>query len=323
MKKNVRKIPSAVLSKLNSITQNNIVVACAKTYQHSDLVAGFLLYLGIIADDKGLSCPEKVLPPETQGKYSFRNINGEEIVRRDLPIQTEYHSAEAPNWGDSYYGYHTVSLPHKQYPRDFRPPKGIQLLIKCVGREEPSRAYVLAFRVDEILDKTSRGFKEALLENLNLLQENVGACGIEPADIPIEAYAKSLHVSWEILPPGSKDEVIARLFKGRTPTKNETENAEERYDLFTSLKPEKIIIGTSGFSRYFGALLEDDLVVFENIQYGNALYVLYDNWRDLSQKTRLELLSGRFGRNFDRVIHKHGWKKQVQAIVKERRKKKK
>jgi hypothetical protein len=322
MKKNIRKIPTAVLSKLNGITQKNIVVACAKAFRHKDLAAGLLSHLDITVSDQGISCPEMVLPPETQGKFSYRNINGEEVVRKDLPLETEYHTAEAPNWGDSSYGYHTVSLPHQQYPRDFRPPKGLQLLIKCVGQKECSEAYVIAFRVDEVLDKTSRGFKKILLENLNLLQENIGACGIEPADIPIEAYAKSLHVSWEILPPGSKDEVIARLFKGRIPKKHEIENVEERYDLFTSLKPKQIVIGTSGFSRYFGALLEENLIIFENVQYGNAIYILYENWKDLSQKTRLELLSGRFGRNFDRVVHKHGWKTQVRNIIKYRREKK-
>ena len=30
-------------------------------------------------------------------------------------------------------------------------------------------------------------------------------------------------------------------------------------------------------NRYIGALFADDLVVFENVRYGDALYVVYDD----------------------------------------------
>lgn len=322
MKKNIREIPGAVFSKLKTITQKEVNAACVKTYRREELAEGILSHLSITAGPEGLICPGSVLPPETQGKYSWWNINGAVIVRKDLPKETIYHAVEAPNWGDPSNGYHTVYLPHEQYPRDFQPPRELQLLVKCLNQKERSETYVLGFLVDEVLDKTSAEFKELLLENLNLLQENVGSCGIEPANIPIEEYAKSLQVSWDILPPGSKEEVVARVFRGKTPTSEERENIEERYDFFVSLKAKQIVIGTSGFRRYFGALLEDNLVVFENVQYGNAVYLLYENWQELSQKSRSELLCGRFGQNFDRVIHKHGWKTEVRTIVRERREKK-
>ena len=85
-----------------------------------------------------------------------------------------------------------------------------------------------------------------------------------------------------------------------------------------SLKPAKLVYGLSGFERYFGGLIKDDLVVFENIEYGNAIYIMFENWRELSQKTRTELLSGRFGRNFERVMHGSGWKGKVKAVIKAR-----
>lgn len=102
---------------------------------------------------------------------------------------------------------------------------------------------------------------------------------------------------------------------GRSPSPEEKEVAGQRYDFFISLKPKKLVFGSSGFRRYFGALLEDDLVVFENIQYGNAVYVLFDNWEELSKRSRIDLLSGRYGTDFKRVIHSSGWKGEVRAIV--------
>ena len=59
-----------------------------------------------------------------------------------------------------------------------------------------------------------------------------------------------------------------------------------RLKLFAKLPVEKLIKGTNSFSSYIGALYADDLVVFENMNYGNALYVLYDDWQDVSKRSR-------------------------------------
>ena len=82
-----------------------------------------------------------------------------------------------------------------------------------------------------------------------------------------------------------------------------------------SFTPEAMIYGRSGFQRYFGAKLKDDIVLFENVEHGNAIYVMFDEWEKLSQKSRLELLSGRYGDGFERVIHAGGWKAKVCRIV--------
>jgi hypothetical protein len=42
---------------------------------------------------------------------------------------------------------------------------------------------------------------------------------------------------------------------------------------------------------------------------------MHENWEELSVKSRLELLSGRFGNNFERVIHRAGWKKKANSII--------
>lgn len=269
--------------------------------------------------DDGLHYPGLIVPPPSQGKYSARNVEGYEVVRKDLPLETHHHPAETPNWGDSYYGTHTVWLPHKAYPRDFHPPRELEIILHCSDTDAARASFVIAARVDEVLSQTAPDFEERLLADLNLLQENLWACGVEPADSSLADYARTLHLSWDILPPGSREDAIQRLFRGRSPTQAERDTASSRYDFFQSLNPNQIIVGSSGFRRYFGALLEDDLVVFENIQYGNAVYVMYENWQLLSQRSRLELLSGRLGDQFDRVVHLEGWQTEVRLIVEARR----
>lgn len=319
MKKNVRKIPQTVRNRLQRLTDSAVVAGCARQFSAAAIRNGELAHLGIELHGDGLHSPERVVPPADRGKYSHRNVGGWEEPRYDLPLETGQHAAEAPNWGDSYNGTHTVWLTHKVRPKDFHPPRELEIVLHCPDAQPTQDTFVLAARVDEVLDQAALDFDDRLLENLNLLQENLGACGVEPADSSVVDYARTLHLAWDIFPPGSRDEALQRLFRGRRPTQQQQETAASRYDFFESLTPRQIIVGTSGFRRYFGALLEDDLVVFENIQYGNAVYVMYENWEELSQMSRIELLSGRLGDRFDRVVHRDGWQTEVRFLVKARR----
>ena len=315
MKKNINKIPETIYKKLETITSNEIVVGCAIKFRKEDILSGKLSGLGIKLDQNGLQFPLSVIPSKDSGKYSNININGREIIRKDLPKEIHYNSVERPNYGDSYNGTHTVNLPYEKYPRDFQPPRELEILISCKDCKPNLPNYIIAFQVQEVLDKNAKDFENKLFEDLNFLQENIGTFGIEAANIPIIEYAKSLHVSWEILPPGTLDDTIQRIFHGKTPTTQEKNTAKERYEFFQSLKPKSLVFGQSGFRRYFGALLEDNLVVFENIEYGNAVYILFDNWEELSKLSRIDLLSGKFGTSFERVIHNTGWKSDVKTIV--------
>lgn len=319
MKKNVRIIPETVRSKLRTLRGRDIVAAYALQISAQKIRAGALKHLNVQWHRDGLHLPDRVVPLPTQGKYSRRNVEGQEIVRKDLGLVTHYREIEAPNWGDWSNGSHTVSFPYEAYLRDFDPPRELEILLFCPDTTAERATFVITARVDEVLSQVSRDFDDRLLEDLNLLQENLGSCGIEAADLSVEEYTRTLHLSWEILPPGSRDEAIEQLFAERRPTQQQRHVAELRYDFFHNLRAKKILVGTSGFRRYFGALLEDDLVVFENIEYGNAVYVMYEEWRTLSQRSRLELLSGRLGDQFHRVVHREGWQTEVRMLVEERR----
>uniref|UniRef100_UPI0025A02B5E hypothetical protein n=1 Tax=Klebsiella pneumoniae TaxID=573 RepID=UPI0025A02B5E len=237
-----------------------------------------------------------------------RNLNQRVSLGRNHLLILTY-----PNWGDSSNGTHTVRLPHDKYPRDIIPPKLIAIEIN--HKKSSDSYFIFNFRATRILEKNSNKFDDELLFDLNLLQENLGKCGVENADKPISTYADTLIVSWDIFPPGSKEEILARIFKGKNITDDKKAVAENRYEFFMSLEPKKIVTGNSTFSNYIGAMLEDDLVVFENIEYGNAIYILYDDWDEISKLSRIDLLSGRAGSNFDRIIHSGNWKEEVRKKV--------
>ncbi|EGQ5286659.1 hypothetical protein I4B27_003052 [Enterobacter hormaechei] len=312
MKRNIRVIPKNVYSKLKRLG-NTVVAGTSIAITESQLKNGMLEHLGIYYDNAVNAYEASVIPDPLQGKYSLKNVFGEEIVRRDLPKETHYTEIESPNWGDSSNGTHTVRLPHEKYPRDIIPPKLIAIEIN--HKQSSGSHFIFNFRVTRILEKKSSTFDDDLLFDLNLLQENLGKCGVENADKPISTYADTLIVSWDIFPPGSKEEVLSRIFRGKNITPDKKNVAENRYDFFMSLEPKKIVTGNSTFSNYLGAMLEDDLVVFENIEYGNAIYILYDNWDEISKLSRIDLLSGRAGNNFDRIIHSGNWKDEVRKKV--------
>ncbi|MCV5856258.1 hypothetical protein OFN53_37140, partial [Escherichia coli] len=82
------------------------------------------------------------------------------------------------------------------------------IAIEINHKKSSDSYFIFNFRATRILEKNSNKFDDELLFDLNLLQENLGKCGVENADKPISTYADTLIVSWDIFPPGSKEEIL-------------------------------------------------------------------------------------------------------------------
>jgi hypothetical protein len=178
-----------------------------------------------------------------------------------------------------------------------------------------SNSYVFRITVEEVLDSSALDFYERLLFDINLLQENIGKHDVFPSDASIDDYLRTLYVDWEILPPGERDSNIARILAPLGPVSARTRSQIiERYNVLASIRPLHFIRGTNEFRHYFGAQFADDLVVFENIDYGNAIYIMFEDWRTLSQKSRTELLAQHPDR-FIRIAHAGDWKDKLREIL--------
>ncbi len=66
------------------------------------------------------------------------------------------------------------------------------------------------------------------------------------------------------------------------------------------------MLGWSGLQRHIDYMFGEDFVAFENPRVGNALYLTYGDWEDLSQLSRSQLLASRGG-DLDRIIHTARW----------------
>jgi hypothetical protein len=196
-----------------------------------------------------------------------------------------------------------------------------------LGQEVRSSEQLFVFKlvVVEILDrKSAASSRSAWLENelffnLNLLQENVGSADVFPSTATRDDYLRSVFVDWEILPEGTRDETVDRILSGfQAPTEEIRRKLIARYNLLDGLKPLAFIRGVSGLRRYFGAKFADDFVVFENIEYGNAIYAMGEDWEILSKLSRLELLKGD-KKGFERIVHRRGWEDKLRELVAKRR----
>lgn len=317
-KKNYRKIPQDILSKISNLAVDDVVVGCVKVLKAQDVQS--FEHLNLKIENGSLVVPPPAVPPGYSGKYSDANRNGKEVVRRDLPMIQKTYSWESPNWGDWSNGSHTHEVTRDVYQRDFIPPKELTLSIELLEQDPSNGTFTVKFTVDQVISRSAEDFEDDLLYNLNILQENVGAVNVFASTASLADYISTIHVHWEILPPGNVDLVLRRLLEGkRAVSAEQREVMRERITAMEKLKPQNYIAGTNEFLRYFGAKFEEDFVAFENLNYGNALYVMFENWEKLSRRSRIDLLKGpREG--FERIPHRDGWSARLRSLLKAHRK---
>ena len=199
------------------------------------------------------------------------------------------------------------------YQREVVGPLEARMKITIESAIEDLNTILFSFELDYLFDPEETDFRKQLLLGINLMQQTTGCSDVFPADVSKEEILKTRTVNWEILPQGISDREFVRII-----TNNRSEAVSElvieRFHALQDLNPERIIRGTNmGTTAYYGAQFADDLVIFENIRYGNALYVMFGDWESLSKLSRTELLKNPVG--FERIVHRSGWKRRLAYVV--------
>lgn len=311
-KQNFRTVPEFIREKLKNIHSDNVVVACSKKLAIQSVAGGDWAHVGLSVACGKLAFKKEVLPIPERGRYSRRNLHGHVVVQKNLPKVSKSYTFEVPNFGDWLKGSHEITITRDVYRREFHAPRELTIRLEILNEED--QTVTVKFSVNEMLNPRSSDFDLQLLSQINLLQENVGAIGVFATSASTAEFLHTVHVDWELMPEGSRDAVTQRLLSGaRGDVAILREKVEARRQLLESLGPVGWIVGNSGLRRYFGAKFRDDLVVFENIDYGNAVYVLFEDWDSLSKLSRIELM----GRTEDvvRIVHKHGWELKLKKLL--------
>jgi hypothetical protein len=304
-KKSFRKLPPEIRGQIKRCGSKPFIIYGVVKIKYGDELPNIP---GLVIASDSISPAETL--PAPKGLWTRRNINGWEITRKDWPKITKTFSHESPNFGDWSKGSHTVSVEREVYQREFFPAHEYTIRYYEIARDNMYVTIGLELtRVFELMPADAREFLFAL----NVFQESVGFSAVRPSDSPMTDYPGSLKIDWEILPVGDREATLAEVKRKLAPNKNEERVIEDRLWLLLSMKPKNLLTGTSGFARYVGAQYADDLVAFENVRYGNALYIMYEDWARLSKMSRVDLMASQ--ENFERVVHTPTWKIQAKAII--------
>ncbi|PKQ28981.1 MAG: hypothetical protein CVT60_07670 [Actinobacteria bacterium HGW-Actinobacteria-10] len=315
-KKSFRRLPDSVLARLTELEGQPVRVACVRVVPRQQVVDGQLVPIGVRYEgDVLLVAQGPVLPPIENGPWARRNIEGWSRPLRNLPKVSKTYSFETPNFGDWSRGTHTVDWTREVYQREVTSPRNARIRTTHEGVAPNENGEVLRFDLEDVFDPADPDFERELLLGLNILQESTGGSGVFPSDATPEEVLASRMVDWVIFPPGTSDAVYTRSFERMPGLTDEGRRiVMERRQLLEGMGPREIVLGQAfGASAYFGAVFRDDLVVFENVATGNAIYIMFEDWQALSRLSRTELL--RDYNNYMRIRHIGDWQGRLRATV--------
>lgn len=309
------RMPDGIPDKIAKCSSDEFFVGTLKTYEVADLAAGALTHLDVSVIGGEVVVPGGTAPPPARGRWSRWNVLGRRIIRKDLPKVSKSWGWDVPIYGDYKKG--TVHITHTRDVWQWQDIHGANLPILMEAQEPVAGHVTIAFRVDRVFDRRNYAERDLLMA-LSLLRENVGRPDIVAANLTVEAWLADQTVDWEILPVGTRelDDVIEDLVKRlRLPPDSPRQmTLRERMGAIAALHPPAAVIGDGEFTRYFGFKFREDLIVLENVNYGNALYVMYEDWQDLSKRSRIELLAEPDA-NYDRIVHRDGWERRLRALL--------
>lgn len=309
------RVPDGIPDQITKCSSDEFFVGTLKSYEVTELAEGALAHLDVSVIGDEVVVPSGAIPPPSMGRWSRWNVVGRRIIRKDLPKVSKSWGWDVPIYGDYKKG--TVFITHTREVYQRQDIHGANLPIVMQAQEPVAGRVTVAFRVDRVFNRQSYAERDLLMA-LSLLRENVGRPDIVAADLTVEAWLADQTVDWEILPVGTRelndviDDVVKRLRVA--PDSPRQSILRERVEAIAALNPPAAVIGDGEFTRYFGFKFREDLVVLENVNYGNALYVMYEDWQELSKRSRVELLAEPDA-NYDRIVHRDGWEQRLRALV--------
>lgn len=315
MKKNIhfRRIPDYIKQELSRIQSRYVIVAAVIDTTKEEISGGAFQHIGIRMNESGIYVPERITPEMMSGLYARRNRDGIIWILHGLPKKTKTLWWESPNFGDPAKGCHSNYRDIKVYQRKLEPARDWEIAISVVSKDEKCTRIKAA--ITSTLDRQDSYFTKDLFFALNLMQEQFRDCHVFDASMTGDDIAMVTAVGWEIFPPGKMERPLAAIAgRMRNKNPNRLREIQNRAETLSRLQPSEYIVGSGMNSRYFGAKFGESIVVFENVDYGNAIYILFDNWQEISRMSRIDILK-RHEEDFIRIVHKTGWERVLKHYI--------
>lgn len=245
-----------------------------------------------------------VLPSGTFGPQSRKNAYGYAYADKTKPKERRYVST---NWvypfGNTNASMVAADIYRECYPKIEVEAYEIELQLY---EDESKQQFVIVNMTGEIR-------KKYMKEAINLMLEIYGKCYVYDGVIRVEKTIKRKRCNWEILPSG---EMPSRHVEKQLKSMNQKTDAYDiaRLNYMEMYNATTMVEGINGFKGYY-AYLYENYCVLESAFYGNATYIIpKDNWEELSQKTKRELIDEK--QLVGKIDHTEKWKQNVAGIFK-------
>lgn len=245
-----------------------------------------------------------VLPSGMFGPQSRKNAYGYTYADKTKEKERRYITT---NWvypyGNTEASKVAADIYRECYPKIEVEPYGIEMQL---FENENNQQFVIINMTDEIR-------KQYMKEAINLLLEIYGVCYVYNGVVGFENTIKRRRCNWEMLPPG---EMPSRHVEKQLKAMHQSTDTYdiERLNYVETYNALEMVEGINGFKGYY-AYLYENYCVLESAFYGNATYIIpKDNWEELSQRTKRELIDEK--KLVGKIDHNEKWKKNIAGIFK-------
>ena len=253
---------------------------------------------------EALNIGETILP-SIVGRASRFNAEGGYTLLRNLPKETYYQERvwEWEDWGGNHHSK-IVYIPHQRFQRQPIPAPAEELtLVEIAGRP---------ISVTKMLTYSPENHSE-IKHLLNLMLELYGECEVLQNDLAAILPRDVRRLNWDVLPPGEYpfERVMARMTDMLA---NQSVNKRtiylDRVTKLSALGAQLIAYGRAGFSGYlvFQSPIPG-VFLLESLHYGNATYVVRNDWEAITSLSKAEILDG--NHHEDRIVHGAEWQNQI------------
>ena len=253
-------------------------------------------------------------PPNKIGRFSKRNADGTEIIRKDLPKEKVTRSFwTTRSQFDGRDSRTTVSdfvtRTYERYPRKTIPAQNIPTL--CIENNKKLFFFIKIYPTDS---------DELFIHKVNLALEVFGSeldIHIPAKDGFVALPVKMRFVNWIILPKGTKLEMEEAIRQSLSPKLKPSIRPviEKRMSEIHNFGPDEVVLGFGGYKGYVVYNFPSKgISVLESDNPNNATYVFeHSKWKDLSKLSKTEILANHLFK--ERIIHDQSWKVQVNKLL--------
>lgn len=251
----------------------------------------------------------EIIIPNSQFNFlTYENVNGKEIIRKDLPQDEKYYQYvhwKTKDWGGYEHEGHTY-VEKKRYRREYTIPFNTKIMLM---KNENGQIYIIS----EMLKKDETN-SELIKFVMNLFLSIFDDFVVLNDSLKVPAKINKLNFTF--LRPGTytRDEIKEHI-KIKNKDVNDIENIAvyERFDYLNGFNETgEIMIGNQSFHGYY-AIKTKKYWVLESNYTNNATYLFDDNWEEYVKLTKQEVINNNLC--IQRLYHNENWKRNIRRLL--------